>query len=468
MKYIITTAIDYTNDVIHLGHVYQKILADFVARKLRKNLGNSKVRFVTGTDEFGQKVQKTAQKEGVSPKNFVDSISKQDKYELDCLQISYDRFIRTTDLDHQKTAQDFFKKSYENGFIYESDFVGKYCEGCEEYKTETNLVEGKCPFHPTKDIIIISEKNYFFKQSAFREKLKNHFLKNQNFVVPRSKFNEMFEMIDNLSDIPVTRKKESVSWGIECPIDPSQVIYVWFDALINYYTFAGEDWDLDNTIIHFLGKDNTKFHALLWPAMLFSIEEVPPSHIYAHSFLSIEGRKISKSLGNSIKPSELLRDYSSDTLRYYMLKFGPIVDDTDFSIEHLKNIYNGELANGYGNTISRVFTLARKFGVEFKVPLLESETNFENQKFKFDLTTLRPDKEIEEINQRITQINKEINETEPWKISNGPILQNLLQNWLLEIFHVTKELEVVMPETTSRIIKSFESNFNETNFFPKK
>ena len=326
MKYIVTTAIDYTNDVIHLGHAYQKVLADSYARFLRQTKGPENVLFVTGTDEFGQKVEKEAKSKNIETKEFVDEISKKDQNEQDSLLVSYDRFIRTTDLDHQKTAQEFFKKSFDNGFIYEGEFNGKYCEGCEEYKTDKNLVEGKCPLHPNKDIIITTEKNYFFKWSYFRDFLKKHFDSNPEFVKPKSKFNEMYAMIDEIEDIPVTRRKENLTWGIECPIDSSHVIYVWFDALINYYTFGKDIWNNEDTnVIHFLGKDNAKFHALLWPAMLKSVDLKNPDTVYVNSFLSINGQKISKSLGNIIRPTDLVNKYGVDGIRYYLLKFGPIV-----------------------------------------------------------------------------------------------------------------------------------------------
>lgn len=463
MKYIVTTAIDYTNDVIHLGHVYQKVLADYAVRTIRRNLGNESVRFVTGTDEFGLKVYKKALSLNKNPKEYVDMISKEDQKEYDLLQISYDRYIRTTDEDHQKVAQDFFQKSYENGYIYESTFESKYCEGCEEYKTETSLENGKCPFHPNLEISLVSEKNFFFKQSAFRERLKEYFIQNQNFVSPKGRYNEMFEMIDKLEDIPVTRKKENVPWGIECPLDEEQVLYVWFDALINYYTFAGHDWNQSNQIIHFLGKDNSKFHALLWPCMLMSVGINPPTHIYSHGFMSLKGQKISKSLGNIVKASDLIQEFSSDVLRYYLLKFGPILDDADFSQSQIKEIYNGELANGFGNTISRVFTLAKKHGTEFQTPekILDST-------YTFDISTFRPDKDLESINERVSIINKEINEKEPWKISDNHQLQILLNKWLTEIFHITDDLTPVMPQTCERIFVSFRNNFQETNFFPRR
>ena len=462
MKYIVTTAIDYTNDVIHLGHAYQKVLADSYVRFLRQTKGPQNVSFVTGTDEFGQKVEKEAKSKGIETKTFVDEISKKDQNEQDSLNVSYNRFIRTTDLDHQKTAQDFFKKSYENGFIYEGEFQGKYCEGCEEYKTDKNLTDGKCPLHPTKEILITTEKNYFFKWSYFRDFLKKHFDENPQFVLPKSKFNEMYALIDEIEDIPVTRRKENLNWGIECPIDSGHVIYVWFDALINYYTFAKEDWNNEDTnVIHFLGKDNAKFHALLWPAMLKSVDLKIPTTIYVNSFLSLNGQKISKSLGNIIRPTELVEKYGTDAIRYYLLKFGPIVDDADFSENHLIEVYNGELANGIGNTLSRVFALAKKNEIDFTIPIsisISLNSEFEN---------FRPDRCIETIFEKVSEINRDINAKEVWKIEDKDKVRELILGYLNELYFITLNLKPFIPNTCEKILNSFENKFNVTNFFPR-
>ena len=461
MRYLITTAIDYTNDVIHLGHAYQKVLADAYARLLRQTYGIENVSFVTGTDEFGQKIDKEAKSKGIENQAFVDQISKMDQTEQDALQVSYNRFIRTTDLDHQKIAQELFKKSFDNGFIYEGTFEGKYCEGCEEYKTDKNLVNDKCPLHPNRDILVTSEKNYFFKWSAFKDYLKKLFDQNPEFVKPKSKFNEMYAMIEEIEDIPVTRRKENLSWGIECPIDSLHVLYVWFDALINYYTFGKDIWNEETKIIHFLGKDNAKFHALLWPAMLKSVDLKSPDLIYVNSFLSINGQKISKSLGNVIRPSEIIKEYPSDVVRYYLLKFGPIIDDTDFSMNQLKEIYNGELANGLGNTVSRIFTLAKRANINFSKP--ESLYLSLNE----DFLNFRPDKSLEKIFAKITELNRDINEKAPWTIKDEVELKILIEKYLNEIYYIVVNLKPYMPSVTEEILDSFQNGFNKTNFFPR-
>ena len=238
---------------------------------------------------------------------------------------------------------------------------------------------------------------------------------------------------------------------------------MWFDALINYYTFAKNSWQDENLkIIHFLGKDNAKFHALLWPAMLRSVDLRIPSMVYVNSFLSINGQKISKSFGNVIRPSEIIKEVPVDAIRYYLLKFGPIVDDSDFSLEHLKEIYNGELANGLGNTVSRVFSLAKKINLHYEIP----ESLYLNLNEEF-LNNVRPDKSLEKIFTRISEINRDINQKEPWKITDETELKVLIRKYLDEIYYLSLNLRPYIPNTISEIIDSIKNSFHKTNFFPR-
>jgi len=367
-KFFITTAIDYTNDVIHIGHAYQKILADTLARYYRLKIGKENTYFLTGTDEYGTTNQKAAEKAELSPKEYVDGISSKNKEQIDYLNISYDRFIRTTDADHKEQVINFYKKSLENGDIYKDSYEGLYCEGCESYKTLTELnEEGECLLHPTRKIQKIQEENYFFKWSKYSDFLLD-LLKDETFVLPEGKCKEMIAFVEQgLKDLPVTRPKYKVSWGIEAPNDTEHVLYVWFDALVNYFT-AGKPlgfWEDDTKIVHILGKDNARWHALLWPAMLKSAGYRVPSTIYVHGFINLNGEKISKSRGNVIRPSDLVRDFGVDAVRYYFLKQGPIVEDVDISIDQLKEVYNSDLANGLGNTVSRIAKLAERSNLEF-------------------------------------------------------------------------------------------------------
>jgi len=459
-KVLITTAIDYTNDVIHIGHLYQKVLADCYARYYRDLIGKENVRFLTGTDEHGQNIERAAIEKGKTPKDFVDEISTLDKKEQVSLNISYDRFIRTTDDDHKKTAGEFFEKVYKAGFIYKAKYTGFYCEGCEEYKTEKGLVNGKCEYHPTKEIKKLSEENYFFKWSAFQDFLKEHFAKNPDFVIPRSKYNEMKSFLEQgINDIPISRP--ALKWGIPLPIDKTQVIYVWFDALINYYTYGKPIgfWDKDTKIIHFLGKDNTRWHALLWPAMLKAAGRRVPDTIYVNSFLSLNGQKISKSLGNIIKASELTEKFGTDAVRYYLLKYGPLLEDADISLEKIKEVYNSELANNLGNLVSRVSKLAEGWGVNknqsasWRINVKSKTENVKAEMQKY-IEEYRSDLALQEAQIYLSKLNKYVQEKRPWE-KGGKERMEIMEPIIADLIHLAGLLKPFMPETAEKIEKIF-------------
>lgn len=474
-KILITTAIDYTNDVIHIGHAYQKILADCIARYYRLTFGKENVRFLTGTDEFGSTSEKAAKEKGIEPKQYVDDISSKDKHELDTLNISYDRFIRTTDEDHKKTASDFFKKSYDAGDIYKGTYQGLYCDGCEAAKTLSELNdEGQCLFHPTIQIQKISEENYFFRWSKYTSFLKELIESNPKFVQPEGKRKEMLAFIENgIDDIAVTRPKSKVSWGISCPIDDTQVIYVWFDALINYYTDGIQNgfWDDQTNIVHILGKDNAKWHVLLWPAMLKSVGYKLPDQVYVHSFINLDGKKISKSRGNVIRPSDLVTKYGVEAVRYYFLRHGPVVEDVDMSVKHFEEVYNADLANGLGNTVARVAKLAEKSGLEFKIKSLDSKEVFDltiTQYFK----EFRTDLILQKIWEKLAEIDKHVNVNEPWKLltqKNTDELVKILQWEIDKLREVAVLIEPFIPETSRKIGEIFSKNRIESTevLFPR-
>lgn len=468
-KVLITTAIDYTNDAIHVGQAYEKILADCVARYYRVRIGDKNVRFLTGTDEHGTTNEKAAKARNLTPQEHVNDISGKNKEQIDSLDISYDRFIRTTDEDHVKIASEFFQKSYDNGDIYKASYDGLYCEGCESYKTMTELDDdGKCPLHPTREIQKVAEENYFFKWSKYSNFLKD-LVSSERFVFPEGKKKEMLAFIEEgIKDIPVTRPKYKLGWGITSPIDPEQVIYVWFDALINYYTFGGQNgfWDDETEIIHFVGKDISRWHVLLWPAMLESAGIRVPDSVYIHGFLTLNGEKISKSKGNVIRPSELVEKYGSDAVRYYFLKHGPITEDSDISLEHFKEVYNSELANGVGNTVARIAKLAEKSGFEF--PFTGSYLN------KFDncteyLNVFRVDLAIQKAWEVLASLDKHISENEPWAISDKDKLKEILTFEVNEIRQIAKLIEIFIPQTSQKIQKQFGSEkiLSQAGLFPR-
>lgn len=461
-KVFITTAIDYTNDVIHIGHAYEKILADSVARFWRAKLGAGKVLITVGTDEHGTTNEKAAKAHGVGVKAYVAEISAKDRAELDSLQISYNRFIRTTDSDHVKVAKDFFKKSYDAGDIYKSTYQGLYCEGCEAYKTLSELDEnGQCPNHKTRQIQKVEEENYFFKWSKYSDFLRELISSGTLRISPEGKKKEMLGFIDQgILDIPVTRPKYKVSWGIECPVDSEQVIYVWFDALINYYTEGSQKgfWDDETHIIHFVGKDIARWHTLLWPAMLKSAGLSLPNEVCVHSFLSLNGQKISKSLGNVILPSDLVKKYGVDAVRYYMLKHGPILDDSDISIKMLEEIYNADLANGLGNLVARVAKLCDKWelALEHKSTDKGVETNdLWNGDWTKPIDDFRVDIILQNIWEQIKNVDKHINENEPWKIADPEKAKEVLTWEAGQVLEIGKKLAPFMSSTSKKMVEQF-------------
>ncbi len=444
-KFYVTTAIDYTNDVIHIGHAYQKILADVLARYHR--LIGDKTHFLTGTDEHGQKVQKAAEKAGIEPQKFVDEIASKDKEEWQSLNISYDRFIRTTDDDHIKFAQEFYLKSKRAGDIYLAKYKGLYCEGCETFYEESELVNGKCPLHPNLVPQKIAEENYFFRLSKYQKFLENLIEKNPDFVQPESKRKEVLSFIKSgLKDFSVSR--QNLSWGIPVPDDPKHTIYVWFDALINYLTYGVEEncWPAN---VHVLGKDNQRFHAIFWPAMLKSAGYELPKTILVHDFISLNGQKISKSLGNVIRPSELVNQFGTDGVRYFFLRFGPQTNDVDISTDKIKKIYNADLANGLGNLTARVAKLCESSGVEFpKLKVVfykEIEEHLKN--FRFDYS-------LEFIWKIIDKSNNLIDEKRPWELK-GKELKRVLDDLVLNIRIIAYNLKPFLPETVEKIEKQF-------------
>lgn len=444
-KFYITTAIDYTNDVIHIGHAYQKIISDVLARYHR--LVGDKTYFLTGTDEHGQKVEKSAKEKGIKPKEFVDKIAKEDQKQWDGLNISYDRFIRTTDEDHIKFAQEFYLKAKANGDIYKKKYEGLYCEGCESFKEESELIAGKCEFHPNKELQNISEENYFFALSKYQNFLEDHLEKHPEFVWPDSKRKEIISFIKSgLKDFSISR--QNVSWGIPVPDDPDHTIYVWFDALINYLTYGEKEkcWPAD---IHVLGKDNQRFHAIYWPAMLKSAGYELPKTILVHDFISLNGQKVSKSLGNVILPSELTEKYGVDGTRYYFLRFGPLTNDIDITLKKITEVYNADLANGLGNLVARVARLAELNNLEVGEDHADDDAYVPASlidKYRFD-------EALGMIWKSIKLTDEVINKNSLWKDTSEKL--RILEDCVEEIRFIAYWLKPFLPETAEKIEKQF-------------
>ncbi len=463
-KILITTAIDYANSPIHIGHAYQKILADVLARYNR--ILGKEVYFTTGTDEHGQNIEETARKKNLEPKEYVDQIAKKDKEELDLLNISYNRFIRTTDADHEKYVKEFWKKTKNKGDLYKEKSEGYYCLGCEAFKRKSELVNGRCGDHPSKDLQKIEEENYFFKWSKYQSFLLNLLEKKEDFVVPKNKKREMINFLkQGLKDISVSRK--NIDWGISVPEDQEQTIYVWFDALINYYSAAQPKgfWDEQTHIIHLLGKDNLRWHALLWPAMLKAADLRVPDVILAHEFLSMKSKKLSKSENNIITVSEIVKKFGRGVARYYLLRHGPLFKDADISWDRVENVYNKELADGLGNLVQRVSKVCSRsdYKADFNLPEKFSpyiENNLNN--FNFNQA-------LKEIWNKISKENKYLEKKEFWHKQNKELTE-ILGHAVKTVRQIAYDLKPFLPEIAEEIEKRFNSKkikFGKP-LFPKK
>lgn len=448
-RFYITTAIDYVNDVIHIGHAYQKVIADVLARFHR--LLGEEVFFLTGSDEHGAKAEEAARLAGKSVNRFVDEVVLGNKEQLASLNVGFDRYIRTTDEDHIKQVTDFYLRVKKNGDIYKAKFSGFYCSGCEEYKTEADLVDGHCPFHPNLVIKKLTEENYFFAWSKYGDFLKDYLESHPDFVQPAGRAREMLAFLNQgLNDISISR--QNVSWGIPVPNDPAQTLYVWFDALINYLTGAPEGfWPAD---VHLLGKDNLRWHALLWPAMLKSAGFPLPKTVYAHGFLTINGQKISKSLGNIIRPKDLVSEFGSDGARYLLISAKTLAGDGDISWEKLTKKYNADLANGLGNLVARLSKLCQLSGASFGNKLPEPASAL-SEDFERRMTSFRILSALNYIWEEVRLVDQALNKTQPWRIKNKNEQKKVLSGLVDRLLKISVLLEPFLPQTSQVIAETF-------------
>lgn len=444
-KYYITTAIDYVNARPHIGHAFEKVIADALARWHK--LQNTPTYFLTGTDENAQKNDQAAKEAHIDTKKFVDQNSKIFIELCKKLNIEYDKFIRTTSPEHVKTAQEIFKQVYDKGDIYKGKYEGHYCTGCESFITEKELVDGKCPEHNKKPEWI-SEEAYFFKLSKYKSQLIKFV---DSYIIPETRKREILSRLKNeeLRDLSVSRQK--LDWGIPVPIDDSHTIYVWFDALINYISGADGNWPAD---LHVIGKGINWFHSVIWPAILFSAGTERPKKLLVHGYLNLKGQKISKSLGNTIDPIKLAEKYSSDVVRYSLLRCS-VFEDSDYSEEILIERNNNELANKLGNLVSRVSALAEKYGLE-KLDkkddnsiLTASKEMIRLVKGPFERYEL--DRALSFLFEQIDICNEYIQTKKPWETHDGKVLY--------EVINMIKSIAILLwpfiPETSEKIAKTF-------------
>ncbi len=458
MKFYVTTAIDYTNAIPHLGHAYQKIAADVLARWHR--LKGHEVFFLTGTDEHGQKIARAAEEARTTPRAFVDSLSKEFKEAWDSLGISYDRFIRTTDDDHEAVAKRFVHLMNEKGDLYKGMYEGLYCEGCEAFVTEKDLIKGRCRFHPNQELRKLKEETYYFRLSKYQNQLLKFYEKEKDFISPQKRRREIVNRVkEGLKDLSVTRT--SVAWGIPFPLEKGHSIYVWYEALLNYLTGIGwplsqykKFWPVD---VQLLGVDNSWFHCVIWPAMLFSVGIEPPRKIYLHGFLTFHGQKIGKSLGNAISIKTLVAKYGADAFRYYILRANPFSDDGDFSEKALVDRHNTELANKLGNLVSRVAALAEKYGLEKSENALVKKLRF--SEIEKHIEALEFDRVLDLIFAFIDVCNEYVQRKKPWETEDKKILYDLADS----IKAITILLWPFIPGSCEKIAEQFHFDLSIEN-----
>ena len=463
----ITTTLPYVNAAPHLGFALEIVQTDTLVRFWRL-LGYNVV-FNTGTDEHGQKIYQKAKEENKDPQAYCDEYATKFHRLKDILNLSYTNFIRTTDKHHIKAAQEFWRRCAKNGDIYKKNYEVKYCVGCEMEKTESELVNGKCPLHPNQRLEIIKEENYFFRFSTYQEKLLKIYDENPKFVLPDYRLKEIKAFVKKgLDDFSISRLKIKMPWGIRVPGDPEHVMYVWFDALINYISTLG--WP-ENDInfkkfwpgFQTAGKDNLRQQSAMWQAMLLSSGLPPSKQIFIHGFITADGQKMSKSLGNVIDPFATVEKYGIDAVRYYLLREIPAFDDGNYSKRRMQEIYQADLANELGNLILRVTNLSEKDKIVIE----------KTSKYEFDraisklIEEFRFNEVLDQLWRKIKTINKNIDDFAPWQKKQEERRQ-FLTSVLEKINNIGFMLQPFLPDTAQKIIHSTSGKIEKTKaLFPR-
>ncbi len=428
MSFYVTTPIYYVNAAPHLGHAYTTIAADVMARHHRQR--GEQVFFLTGTDEHGEPVADAAHALGIAPQELADRNAERFKALAPQLGASNDFFIRTTDPQHEEVVKRVLSRVRENGFVYEGTYEGWYCPRCADFKAENEIDEGnRCPIHHI-ELTREQEENYFFRLSAFQDRLERLYEQHEGFVAPRSRYNEALSFIrSGLRDVPLTRHK--LSWGVQVPWDPDHVFYVWFDALLNYYSalsYARDGEDLTGQLwpasYHLIGKDILRFHAVYWPALLMAAEIELPEHIFVHGFLLMDGEKMSKSLGNVLDPFAVIERFGADALRFYLLREVPFGQDGSVATASFELRYEGELANELGNLASRTIGMLNRYrdgavSAGELDPLLAADFAGLRDRVAAHIDAAELTLALDEIWQRVKRMNQYVEEQAPWKLAKA-------------------------------------------------
>ena len=470
-KYYISTAITYTSGKPHIGNTYEIVLADAIARY--KRLKGYDVYFQTGTDEHGQKVEEKAKKEGKTPQEFTDEVASEIKRIWDLMNTSYDKFVRTTDKEHEKIVQNIFQKLYDQGDIYLDEYEGWYCLPCESFFTDSQLVDGHCP-DCGREVKKSKEEAYFFKMSKYQKRLEEYIETHSHFIEPESRKNEMIQnfLKPGLQDLCVSRT--TFKWGIPVPFDTKHVIYVWIDALTNYITFLGYDtkdqsenfkkyWPAN---LHLIGKDILRFHTIYWPIILMALDLPLPDKVFGHPWLLMGNDKMSKSKGNVLYADDLVEKFGVDTVRYYLLHEIPFAQDGNITSELLVSKHNSDLANILGNLVNRTLTMAIKYfdGVVTNKNVRESlddefvtKINDLDKKVEKSMDELQVANAISEIFEVLRSSNKYIDDTTPWVLAKDDTKKNRLETViynLLESIRICGSLlHPYLPDTSNSILE---------------